>query len=87
MSYRLESEIKNLMKIGVDKELAVLVAAHNLEDKTLFNQTLRRMKEENDFIEEQIIKLGFKKSDDIIEDEPIDTISKPTTTDNENKSI
>ena len=67
------------MKIGVDKELAVLVASHNLEDKALFNHTLRRMKEENDFIEEQIIKLRFKKSDDIVEDEPIDTIPQPTS--------
>jgi hypothetical protein len=77
-----EAEVKQIMKLGVPKDLAILTASCKLEDKTLYNQCLAKMKEENDLIEQQMILMGFKKSTDIIEDEPT---TKSIT--NENKDI
>jgi hypothetical protein len=77
-----ENEIKQLMKLGVHKDLAILTASYKLEDKTIYYKYLAKMKEENDLIEKHLQLMGFKKSTDIIEDEPI---TKSIT--DENKDI
>jgi hypothetical protein len=57
-----ESQVKALMRQGVPREYAVLSASSHMEDKTLFYQTLNKMKEENDVIQEQLELSGFKLS-------------------------
>ena len=65
-----ESEVKALIRSGIPREYAILTASSKLEDKTLFNQQLKRMQEENDVIREQMELKGFRLSTDIIDDEP-----------------
>jgi hypothetical protein len=65
-----ESQVKALMRQGVPREYAVLSASSHLEDKTLFYETLNKMKEENDVIQEQLELSGFKLSTYKEENEP-----------------
>ena len=58
-----EAEVKQLMKLGLTKTLAIISVASKMEDKTLFNQYVDILKEENRIIEKQIEQLGFKRSD------------------------
>ena len=55
-----ESQVKALMRQGVPRDYAILSASSKLEDKTLFYETLQRMKEENDVIQEQLTLAGFQ---------------------------
>lgn len=67
----LDAEIKNLMKLGLPYDLAVLSASSKLIDKSIFNSYLERLKDDNQIIEQQLSLLGFKKSvDNIGENEP-----------------
>jgi hypothetical protein len=65
-----DAEVKALIRSGIPREYAILTASSKLEDKTLFNQQLKRMQEENDVIREQMELKGFRLSTDIIADEP-----------------
>jgi hypothetical protein len=65
-----DAEVKALIRSGIPREYAILTASSKLEDKTLFNQQLKRMQEENDVIREQMELKGFRLSTDIIDDEP-----------------
>lgn len=66
-----QNEVNQLKKMGVPEDMALLVASGKLEDKTLFNFLINKIKEENNLMEKQIELLGFKLStDNVIEDEP-----------------
>jgi hypothetical protein len=80
-----QNEVNQLKKIGVPEDMAILVASGKLEDKTVFNFYINKMREENELIAKQVEMLGFKpfgyvepnndiKSiDNVKEDEPSST--------------
>ena len=84
-----ESQVKALMRQGVPRDYAVLSASSHLEDKTLFYETLKKMKEENDVIQEQLELSGFKlstyKEEDVPTNNQIQDIQHNLTELNETK--
>ena len=63
------AEVKQLLKLGLPHDMAMLVASARLEDKTIFNAQLERMQDDNLTIENELIKAGFKSSHDTIKDD------------------
>ena len=54
-----ESQVNTMMRQGVPRDYAVLSASSHLEDKTIFYQTLKKIKEENEVIQQQLELSGF----------------------------
>ena len=75
-SYVFNEEIKRLMKLKIPQDYAVLAVSAKLDDKTIFNSQVAKMKQENDAIELYMKEKGFHLSTDIIEDDNTNNINE-----------
>lgn len=76
-----EKEVKQLIKLGVPQNLAVLTACSSRMDdeyyKNLFHNTLNRTKEENNMVGEELRKSGMRP---VLSTDTIDEPDSPATT-------
>ena len=63
MSVKFEYEVQSLIKSGVSRDYAMLIAASKLEDKTILYQVIEKIKKENELMEEELTQLGFQKTE------------------------
>ena len=65
------NEVRMLMKMGLTRDLAILTASAKLEDLTLFYSQVEKLREENEIIENELVKAGFISTNTITNDNEI----------------